>query len=284
MDLFGNTFKHSLFIIGNGFDLAHSMETSWGDFYKWLKTTKHFNLINFLEANVGMKTDLWKDFEKALGEYSINDIYDQCTEFIEIDYDHMMRSAFAIEDSPDIELLPRKEELVRCFSKWVEGLWISNEPLSIEIPTDARYLTFNYTETLEKLYGIPTENILHIHGTRFNPIFGHGNYCGSYDNESDTEYQIAAKEKIIGVMNDLHKDVNGIIAEHKEYFESLYDVDQIIVRGISYGEIDYPYFVRINEVVSEDCTWELGWHTENDKNTASSIANTLGIKSELFCF
>ena len=51
MDLFGNTFKHSLFIIGNGFDLAHSMETSWGDFYKWLKTTKHFNLINFLEAN-----------------------------------------------------------------------------------------------------------------------------------------------------------------------------------------------------------------------------------------
>ena len=85
MDLFGNTFKHSLFIIGNGFDLAHSMETSWGDFYKWLKTTKHFNLINFLEANVGMKTDLWKDFEKALGEYSINDIYDQCTEFIEID-------------------------------------------------------------------------------------------------------------------------------------------------------------------------------------------------------
>ena len=85
-------------------------------------------------------------------------------------------------------------------------------------------------------------------------------------------------------MNDLHKDVNGIIAEHKEYFESLYDVDQIIVRGISYGEIDYPYFVRINEVVSEDCTWELGWHTENDKNAASSIANTLGIKSELFCF
>jgi hypothetical protein len=163
-----------------------------------------------------MKTDLWKDFEKALGEYNINYIYDQCIEFIEIDYDHMMRSAFAIEDSPDIELLPRKEELVRYFSEWIESIWISDEPLSIEIPKEARYLTFNYTDTLEKLYGIPTENILHIHGTFYNPIFGHGNYCDNYDDESDTTYQIAAKEKIIGVMNDLHKDVNGIIAEQKE--------------------------------------------------------------------
>lgn len=284
MDLFGNTFEYTLFIIGNGFDLAHGMETSWRDFYNWLRSSKHFNLINFLEANVGMNTDLWRDFEKALGEYDINDIYNQCTEDIEIDYDHMMRSAFAIEDSPDIELLPNKEELLRCFSEWVKSICISDEPLLIDIPKDARYLTFNYTETLEKLYGIPTENLLHIHGSINNPIFGHGNYYNSYDDESDTTYEIAAKEKIIGAMNDLHKDVNGIIEEHKNYFESLFDINQIIVRGVSYGEIDFPYFVRINEVVTENCIWKLGWHTVDDKNAAVSIAKSLGIKAELFHF
>ncbi len=105
-DLFGCTYSHCLQVIGNGFDLAHGMETSWGDFNKWLKSSDHSDLIYFLEEYVGIETDLWKDFEKALGEYSVNDIYEKCKEGIEIDYDHMMRSAFAIEDSPDVELLP----------------------------------------------------------------------------------------------------------------------------------------------------------------------------------
>ena len=283
-DLFSNSYTHCLQVIGNGFDIAHEMKTSWRDFNEWLKLSGHSKLICFLEANNGMKTDLWKDFEKALGEYDINHVYNQCTEDIEIDYDHMMRSAFAIEDSPDIELLPRKEELVRCFSQWVESIWISEEPLPIEVPQEARYLTFNYTETLEKLYGISSANVFHIHGDTRDPVFGHGNYYDRHDNNADTTYQIAAKEKIIGVMNELHKDVNGIIAKYKGYFESLNDINQIIVMGHSYGEIDFPYFARLKEVVSSDCIWRLGWHADTDKYAATSMSKKLNIKSEMFKF
>lgn len=283
-DLFENSYMHCLQVIGNGFDLAHNMNTSWNGFHKWLVSSGHQTLTHFLESNVGLKTDLWKDFEKALGEYNIKDIYEQCTEDFEIDYDHMMRSASAIEDSPEIELMPRKEELIKCFSQWVESIWISEEPLQIEIPQDARYLTFNYTETLEKLYGISSANVLHIHGGIYDPIFGHGKYYNSYGYDADPLYQIAAKEKIISVMNELHKDVYGIIAKHKEYFESLNDINQIIVRGHSYGEIDFPYFARLKEVVSSDCIWKLGCHTYKDKYAATSMSKKLSIKSEMFKF
>lgn len=285
MDLFGNTYAHTLLIIGNGFDLAHGMKTSWSDFHKWLHASGYTNLIYFLETNLGMKTELWKNFEKALGECSIDSIYDQCTKYIKINHDHMMRSAFAIEDSPDLELLPRKEELVKSFTEWIKSIWISNELLLIEIPQEARYLTFNYTETLEKLYKIPADNILHIHGNIYNPIFGHGNFYNDNDEEkSETTYQIAAKEKIIGMMNELHKDVQGVIAAHAEFFESLQDIDKIVVRGLSYGDVDFPYFEKTKEVVSDDCMWRLGWHIADDKSAASSMAKLLNLKSELFHF
>ena len=84
MDLFGNTHSHSLYIIGNGFDLAHGMKTSWQDFYDWLKSNGYNPLITFCENNFSLETDLWQDFEKALGEYDLNSIFDYCTEDIEI--------------------------------------------------------------------------------------------------------------------------------------------------------------------------------------------------------
>jgi hypothetical protein len=40
-----------------------------------------------------------------------------------------------------------------------------------------RFLTFNYTPTLQRLYGVPESNVLHIHGRANLPdsdlIFGH---------------------------------------------------------------------------------------------------------------
>lgn len=104
MDLFGNTHSHSLYIIGNGFDLAHGMKTSWPDFHNWLKSNSHSSLITFCENNFSLETDLWQDFEKTLGEYDLNSIFDYCTEDIEIDEEHMMRTNFILKIHPILSL------------------------------------------------------------------------------------------------------------------------------------------------------------------------------------
>lgn len=128
--------------------------------------------MDFCDSHFGINSDLWKDFETALGEYDLDSIFDYCAGDITIDEDHMMRPHFIIEDSPDTFFIPRKEELIQCFIDWVTGIEISDHPLNIEMPSEARYLTFNYTETLEKLYRLQSQ-ILHIHGDLNNPVFGH---------------------------------------------------------------------------------------------------------------
>ena len=116
---------HKLYIIGNGFDLAHGMRTSWGDFRNWLRYTGHMSLENFWESV--FETDLWKDFENALGEYELNSVHLDLTEGLDIDNDHFMRDTAIIEDSSDI-LKQRREELVKCFSLWVKSLEMSETP------------------------------------------------------------------------------------------------------------------------------------------------------------
>jgi len=80
-------------------------------------------------------------------------------------------STFAI----DMELVV-KDLTVNLFEEFKEFA------LKIEYPEpldkDVLYLTFNYTDTLERYYGIPEKNILNIHGkAKFDEtvlILGHG--------------------------------------------------------------------------------------------------------------
>jgi hypothetical protein len=66
MDLFGNTHSHSLYIIGNGFDLAHGMKTSWQDFYDWLKSNGYNPLITFCENNFSFRDPTYGKISRRL--------------------------------------------------------------------------------------------------------------------------------------------------------------------------------------------------------------------------
>lgn len=53
-------------------------------------------------------------------------------------------------------------------------------------------------------------------------------------------------------MNDNYKDVQSIIAKHRDYFTSLSDIEIIRVFGHSYNIIDMPYFQKIKDSVSKE--------------------------------
>jgi len=52
------------------------------------------------------------------------------------------------------------------FEGWIESIEKEIENISpdLNLLENSLYLNFNYTSTLEKLYKIPSMNILHIHG------------------------------------------------------------------------------------------------------------------------
>lgn len=72
------------------------------------------------------------------------------------------------------------QKLPQIFEKWVETIPISKNKISdiVVLFNDyCHFLTFNYTETLEVLYGILDENVCHIHGKRggrHSLLAGHG--------------------------------------------------------------------------------------------------------------
>ena len=59
--------KHTLFIIGNGFDLAHGIKSLYCDFAKWVRQQGNDRLLRMMEIFFSNNRDFGGDIEKAFG-------------------------------------------------------------------------------------------------------------------------------------------------------------------------------------------------------------------------
>lgn len=50
------------------------------------------------------------------------------------------------------------------FREWVESIDVSKAKPVVDLPDTASFITFNYTPTLEYVYDVRPDRILHIHG------------------------------------------------------------------------------------------------------------------------
>ncbi len=115
------------------------------------------------------------------------------------------------------------------------------------------FLTFNYTETLEKIY--KAKNVYHIHGKQGgNLVFGHGNdtdYCDEYMSKN-----IGSEVYLSELDRYLKKDTETVIRENKSLFKSFDVVDEIYSYGFSFSDVDMVYIEEICNVIStEDIVW-----------------------------
>lgn len=137
--------QNTLFVIGNGFDLASGIKSSYYDFKQWLILNKRDQLINLMDIFFSNQREIWGDIEKALGEYDEDSILEFCKPDEEFDYDHPTRSVAAIEDSPDWIFRPVLDELIEAFTEWVNSIDITVADKLLDLPSCSKYLTFNYT-------------------------------------------------------------------------------------------------------------------------------------------
>jgi len=112
------------------------------------------------------------------------------------------------------------------------------------------FFTFNYTQTLERIYGISESNICHIHGNvdSGNLILGHGREVFDTDvtNPVSTAYNINKKP------------VNQCIENNRLFFEKLSGVANIYSYGFSFGDVDMPYIKKICQSIRD--TTNVTWH------------------------
>lgn len=280
--------RETLFIIGNGFDLHHGISSKYTDFRKWLLDNGHHHFADQLEF-IFQRTqdiDLWSNFEIALGAYDHNSLYHEFADMFEMDYDHTMRCAAQKEDATISAIGYILEDIRPIFAKWVDSINIKGVEKDLNLYTESKYITFNYTRTLENIYGIPKNNILHIHGCASNGediVVGHANIVDPSSVSSEDEdmmlYEENGKIQIIEAMNKLAKDVKGVMSRHMGFFKSLSNIQHVIVYGHSLSDIDRPYFRLIKDSISPKADWLFSKHSKKDISQINSLTTGLEINN-----
>jgi len=119
------------------------------------------------------------------------------------------------------------------------------------------FFTFNYTQTLERFYGIPEDQICHIHGVSRDGlnnlglddfIFGHG--------QESTD--AAVTDIVKTAYNITKKPVSKCITNNQPFFEKLKDVNNIFSYGFSFGDVDMPYIEKICQSICD--TSKVTWY------------------------
>lgn len=274
----------NLFIIGNGFDLAHNLKTSYEDFHEYLKNeypdAKMDGCHNIPESKMSHHGDIyyddeevagvimeiiseveldgekWSDLEKSLGYLDFNNYLDNYDDGEENEW-HI---AYNNEDRA-VELAGALKKIPNYFSRWINTIKIDKsisqkQDFKKLIGTDSFYLNFNYTKTLENVYNV--KNVCHIHGQQGEKLlFGHGNDKDYYE-----EYMLRhiGSEGALGELEYyLKKDTSKAIVKHKEFFDNIScSIDKIYSYGFSFSEVDEIYIKEIcNKLLTDNVVWYL---------------------------
>lgn len=267
--------KH-LYIIGNGFDLFTGLHTSYSDFKRWIQHEYIFVYEN-MEAAYNMEGEWWNNFEINLGELDIHRYIHNFTppekskeeiiKHIEDRNKHLKNTKLPSGLHPESPCANRLRGLLDilqyCFERWVENCqsMITNPIYTHIEKADSYFINFNYTDTIEWLYKIPDERVLHIHGRASKHdrlIFGH-NKClhgGIYDgvDVNQTCLELSRYQKNPYEHLSMHKDLPDILS-HVEF---------VHVFGLSLSPVDVDYMDWIEKNTPRDCNWEFSWFTELD--------------------
>ncbi len=237
-----------LYIIGNGFDCAHDIKSKYSDFKQWCEDSKRDTML--FDILFSTKQEFWESIEKALGNYDEKEILEFCKPDVDFDFDHSLSSSARIEDAPMTILQPAINDLKNYFNEWVNTIDITKAKPFLKIYKNARFLTFNYTETLEEVYDVPREQICHLHGNRLlkdnHYIFGHNKYQRYNGAYSELPiYEENAYISIIEYMNALRKPIEEIIKANQMFLDILTDIKLVYILGHSLSDIDKEYFTYI---------------------------------------
>lgn len=279
----------NILVIGNGFDLAHGLPTKYTDFLDWTKKMEDeycknppskddiSNIFDFIIGNSWIEyfyqcdmhgSENWIDFECEIGnvimsldmdmgnEGIYSKVYELTNDFLAEKYLVDEGEMYSFKDIRDV-LIADLNELIRGFEIYlydyirkVEIKKISPDIKSLDID---HILSFNYTDTYERVYG--KENIIeydYIHGKADsnntiesnNMVLGIDEYLPDDRKDKDVEF-IAFKK----FYQRIHKQTGCKYKEwvdeiKKEYMEYLKNEER--VRAAQDVSENFPFQKRIS--------------------------------------
>lgn len=251
-----------LYIIGNGFDLAWGMKTSYPDFYSFLKDKDHKNnpLMRQLIQEITEKNELWSDMEEALGKFTKKiekvdsfqklyiDLSNYLSEYLsqqsatfnptdldkeKFEYD-IYHPLFFLDEGDKIKI-------DNYFRNKYQRLTAIYGSVNYMIERGKhRIMTLNYTNTIERI-GKYYDDIIHVHGTLDETIIMGVDNEGQIENEKfrvDDVKDFFVKEQSNEVMK---------LVRHNHCRSWIKSAELIILYGVSLGETDAQWWALIGE-------------------------------------
>ena len=300
----------TLYIIGNGFDKHHRMPTAFTECYDWMQDNHYFDALSQIDEIYGVASyEWWKDFENSLGEmdmceFALRQTRENYPDFGSDDFREADR--YRAEYQAELDITQMVKAMKSRFTEWINTMQAPDSTKKLPISKkDVYFITFNYTPTLETLYAVPHDQILHIHGSVFEKgeyIIGHGKSYEKLQQELESQEPSPApdatpeeeqefyesnydpiyedtKEAVLKNIADLRKPVDSLIERNRSTFDRLRQVERICIYGLSFSDIDLKYIaelIRIHNAAS-NIQWEISYFSEADKAKILKFMNDYNI-------
>ncbi len=260
------------------------------DFARYLASTDR-SVYRMVGEYFGIDATFWSQFETRLAGFDAEAAVDYASQFL----DDKGYGDFQYElQQIGVGL---STTLQAHFADWVRGLVVpqpADVPRRLAIDPAARFLSFNYTATLERLYRVPPERILHIHGFIGNTsealVLGHGWERRPEDSLNfepdgpDSDWRVRdGIEHLDAFFAATFKPTRRLIEESAAFFRGLGDVDEIRVLGHGLAEVDAPYLEAVMDAVDLSRTrWTIS--TFNDLDERRRRFGAYGVAEHLVAY
>ncbi|MCH5160673.1 MAG: hypothetical protein J1G04_01435 [Clostridiales bacterium] len=290
-----------LFIIGNGFDIWQGLNTSYKSFARFynenkLSIAKELKLEPLYLTQDGNQVeithfDLYYGLITGCGSFlEESDIFWSTFEDSLSDLDHEQINYYYGKEDEDLEDMQvginQAYSLIReRFVLWTKTFNIpqGRTPYNFQ---NSFFINFNYTDTLQRKFGVKDFRIYYPHGNVANPksiIFGHDSYDSppppilkELGGRNKGLYQLAT----FLYKTDKHVRLN-IVDMMLSLFECGFDWDRIknvYILGHSMSNVDIKYFKRFAKETAFTATWHVSCFREEDKPRIKSLLRKLHIR------
>lgn len=289
-----------LYIIGNGLDIAHDLPTNLKPDFEQIAENLE-SIDYFWDLYQSKNNDIWSDFENLLAHPDFNyleeifdDFYPDYSSDHESDRDGIITQ---------VDLHGQLNIALDKFASNAEKRLKETDKRAAYdelLDKNGHFLTFNYTHTLESLYDISPQNILHIHGEfgQKNLLLGYPEdnfdpekysfdvtqkgryYCSlpisEYIDQIPDYYIRTAYENLLNKVRGFNKPI--LISDLQEFISD-FSISQIYVIGHS-CKIDFEYFKYLNEKYPT-AEWIFMYHTDEDDDNDNDLDNERRLVSNL---
>lgn len=289
-----------LIICGNGFDLHHRLPTAYSDYRRFLDENYPDLVPQILSSDYfdGCITedDFWTDVEKNLF-FSYEQMLEDSREF----YPNVNSESFRDSEWHAMEV--DSEEKIKDFDgsftenaleEWIKSIDVSlaKKMSDVNALSGDLYVTFNYTETLEKIYNIHQNNILHIHGCVNKSTLQFGNpeqTPQKVKNElekqygDDEFYEASIKpavENYVSMAGKFSKNLVSNLPVLNSFLISK-NVDEVVIMGHSYLGVDKFYYEQVFVPKFKTAKWTIYCRDVNDVKRAVLFYNEQNLRGKV---